>query len=148
MSSDTLTRPAHPSPHRERAPLWRQLAGLCAAPLAWFVQFTVGYALTSYACFPGDRALGQVLSGWDWTRGAAVGINLLAAAVAVWAGWISLGVWRVSREEKEGRSEHVIEAGEGRTRFFGLWGMMTSAGFLVAIVFDTVMALGAAACRG
>ena len=32
----------------------------------------------------------------------------------------------------------MFEAGEGRTRFLALWGLMTSIGFLVAIVFSLV----------
>lgn len=148
MSSDSTTRPAHPSPHRERAPIWRQFFGLFAAPVAWFVQFNIAYGLTSYACNPDGRALGHFATGWGWTRTAAVVVCLLAAAVSILAGLVAWGVWRAARGEKEGDSAHVLEAGEGRTRYFGMWGTLTSFGFLAAILFDLVMAFGASACRG
>jgi hypothetical protein len=140
-----MTAADHPAPHRGRVPLWRQLFGLAGGPLAWAAQLNIGYALTSYPCNPGGHSAGAMLAGWAWTRGAALGLNGLAALVAVAAGLVSLGVWRATRGEKDG---HPVDVGEGRTRFLGVCGAFTSFGFLAAIVFDTVMILGAPACRG
>lgn len=135
----------HPAPQRGRAPLWRQLFGVAAGPAAWMVQLNVGYALTSYACNPGGHAAPAMLSGWAWARAVSLGFNLAAATVAVAAGVISLGLWRATRGEASG---HAVDAGEGRTRFFAVCGVLTSFGFLAAILFDTVMIAGAPSCRG
>ena len=64
--------PRHPSPHRDRVPLWRQGFGVYAAPAAWAVQLLVGYSLTAYACHPGPVALTHVAPGWEWTRPASL----------------------------------------------------------------------------
>jgi hypothetical protein len=145
MSVETTHPPEHPAPHRARAPRWRQFAGVVAGPVAWAVQFNVGYGLTSYACHPGDRALAQVPPDWTATRPAALALAIVAALVSAWGAYISWGIWRAARQEKSG---HLLEAGEGRTRFLGVWGVITSLGFLAAILFDAVMIVGAPACRG
>lgn len=134
--------------HRDRVPLRRQGFGVYAAPAAWAVQFLIGYGLTAYACHPGRLALAHVAEGWAWTRPGALIVNLAAALVALAGGLVSLATWRASRGETEGVSATVLEAGEGRTRFLGAWGALTSFGFLVAILFDTVMIVGAPACHG
>lgn len=118
------------------APLWRQGFCVYAAPAAWGAQLLIGYGLTAYACSPGRIALAQVAEGWGWTRSAALTVNLLAALVAVAAGLLSLSSWRAAREEAS------------RTRFLTVWGVLTSFGFLLAILFNTVMLLGAPACHG
>lgn len=148
MSTDSATRPSHPSPHRDRTPLWRQFFGLFTAPVAWFLQFNIAYGLTSYACYPDGVALGHFAPGWAWTRVAAIVVTLVAAGLAIWSSLVALGVWRAARGEKKGDSSHLIEAGEGRTRYLGVWGTLTSFGFLAVILFDLVMAFGASACRG
>ena len=121
---------------RAPVPLWRQGFGVYAAPAVWGAQLLIGYGLTAYACNPGRTALAQVAEGWGWTRGAALAVNLLAALVAVAAGLVSLSGWRATREEAS------------RARFLAIWGVLTSFGFLLAILFNTVMLLGAPACRG
>jgi len=117
-------------------PLWRQGFGVYAAPTAWGAQLLIGYGLTAYACNPGRIALAQVAEGWGWTRDAALAVNLLAALVAVAAGLLSLSGWRATREAAS------------RARFLTVWGVLTSFGFLLAILFNTVMLLGTPACRG
>ncbi|HEX6860759.1 MAG TPA: hypothetical protein VF138_11250 [Caulobacteraceae bacterium] len=138
----------HPAPHRQQVSGWKQGVGVYAAPAAWGLQFLIGYSLAAYACHPGRMALADVPEGWEWTRLFALVVNIVAAGVALWAGLVALSVWRATRREKDERSTRVLEAGEGRTRFLGVWGMLTSFGFLIAIIFDTVMILGAPACRG
>jgi hypothetical protein len=120
----------------EPVPLWRQGLGVYAAPAAWSAQLLIGYGLAAYACNPGRTALAEVANGWGWTRGAALAVNLLAALVALAAGLMSLSGWRATSEDA------------GRARFLSIWGVLTSFGFLLAILFNTVMLLGAPACHG
>lgn len=120
----------------EPVPLWRQGFGVYAAPAAWSLQLLIGYGLSAYACNPGRTALAQVAEGWGWTRGASLAVNLLAAVVAITAGLMSLSGWRATREWAS------------TTRFLSIWGVLTSFGFLIAILFNTVMLLGAPACHG
>jgi hypothetical protein len=47
--------------------------------------------------------------------------------------------WQATRHENDGHTGHVLETGRGRTRFLGLLGMMTSLGFVAAVLFDTVV---------
>ena len=65
-------------------------------------------------------------------------VELIAMAMAFAAAIVAYASWRSTRHEAEGEARHMFEAGEGRTRFLALWGLMTSIGFLVAIVFSLV----------
>jgi hypothetical protein len=77
-----------------------------------------------------------MIAGLDWARPACLAFNVLAALVAAAAGWTGLRTWRATRNAQY------------RTAFLAACGAMTGFGFLVAILFDTVMILGAPACRG
>jgi hypothetical protein len=143
----THTAP-HPAPHRHRAPLAGQVFGLVAGPVAWGVQLVAGYGLSGHACFPGDHPVARIALGWGWMRAACLGLNLLALGVCVAAGLYSLSLWRATQHEAQGRARTVVDVGEGRTRFSSLCGALTSAGFALAILFNTVVILGAPACRG
>jgi hypothetical protein len=140
-----MTAARQPVPRREATAPWRQLFGVAAGPLGWMVQLNVGYALTSYPCNPGGHAAPAMLGGWGWTRAASLGVNLAAVLVAIAAGLVSLGIWRAARG---GDTEHGPDPALSRTRFLAVCGVLTSFGFLAAIAFDTVMILGAPACRG
>ncbi|MFI4950566.1 MAG: hypothetical protein ACHP7A_05970 [Caulobacterales bacterium] len=147
MSQSSARPVSHPAPHRHRVSIAAQLAGIAAGPVVWALQFEIGYALTAYACFPGDTALSAFAPGWGWTRPAAIAVNLAAVAICLAAGWLSFRAWRRTREEAPGPPHHVVEIAEGRTRFLAVCGAFTSFGFALAVAFDTVMILGAPACR-
>lgn len=118
---------AHPAPHRERAS-WAALTyALVGAPAAWFVHLLVNYGLADRAC-----AAQAGLSA----RGAVMLVDLLALAVAAGAGVVAYGLFHRTRAEKEGSAHVLVEAGEGRTRFLAICGLLASALFLIAIVFD------------
>ncbi|MFI4965212.1 MAG: hypothetical protein ACHP9T_07565 [Caulobacterales bacterium] len=147
MSQPIAPPVGHPAPHRHRVAIPAQLAGLAVGPFAWAIQLEVGYALTSYACHPGQIELSALAPGWGWTRPAGLVVNLIALLVCLAAGALTLRAWRATRDEAAGPPRHLIEAGEGRTRFLAACGALTSFGFAFAIAFDTVMILGAPACR-
>jgi hypothetical protein len=46
--------------------------------------------------------------------------------------------WNATRREVEGETEDMVAAGEGRTRFLALWGLLTSVGFACAIGFSLI----------
>jgi hypothetical protein len=62
-----------------------------------------------------------------------IAILLALAGIAV-----SFMNWRTSREEASGTSGELVEAGEGRTRFLSLWGVLSGGGFLIGIIFNTI----------
>lgn len=137
-----------PAPHRQRAPLAGQVLGLVAGPLAWGLQLVVGYGLSGRACFPGDHPVASIAPGWGWTWAACLVFNLLALGACGGAGLVSLRLWRATRHEAKGHVKATVDVGEGRTRFSALCGALTSCGFALAVLFNTVVILGAPACRG
>ncbi len=46
--------------------------------------------------------------------------------------------WRATQHEHEGEHEALLEAGEGRTRFMALAGMLLSAVFVLGIILNVV----------
>ena len=144
MTEQSAFPVGHPAPHRDKVGIVAQLAGVAAGPVVWAVQFEFGYALTAYACQPGGLALDGFAPGWAWARAASLAANLVALLVCLGAGALCWRAWQVTRREAEG---HAIEKGEGRTRFLAICGALTSFGMALAVVFDTVMLLGAPACR-
>jgi hypothetical protein len=129
----------HPAPQRDRVSLFALCFGLAAAPLAWVAQTIIGYALSSYACFPGDSPRSMPL--FAGAEQIAVAMNLIAIVVAAVAASIACRSWQATRDEDDGRASHLVEVGEGRTRFLALWGMLTSVGFLVAMIFASLAIL-------
>lgn len=122
----------HPSPHRDRVNRWTLLFATTAAPLIWMGQFLFGESLTAAVCFPGDMP--NTMQPGAWLQWSLIAFDAVAIIIAIAAGFVSLGLWRRSQGESEG---DVLEVAEGRTRYLALWGMLTSAGFLAAIIFET-----------
>jgi hypothetical protein len=139
MSEHAQFVTAHPAPHRHKVSLLALGFGLAAAPLAWAAQTITGYALSSHACFPGDTP--RVAPLFAEAGQIAVAINLIAIVVAAAAAAIAYRSWRATRDENDGRLHHLVEIGEGRTRFLALCGMLASLGFLVAIIFASLAIL-------
>lgn len=126
----------HPSPHRGRVSLWSSWFGLLAAPHAWGLQLLVNSAITGYACYPHDVPLDSPL--WAGVRTTLAVVEALAVALALAGGWTAWRNWRRTRQEKPGSGQRLMEAGDGRTRFMAMSGMMVSVLFLVAIVFSWI----------
>lgn len=145
MSADTLTETKHPAPERNKATLWSLSFSLAAPPLAWSVQSIVGYSISSEACYPGDtpRTLPLFAGLWD----LLLGINGVALGVGVLGIVIAYRNWSATRRETGGDSAHLIERGEGRTRFLAMCGLLLGAGFVIATVFTSVTLLLSPLCR-
>jgi hypothetical protein len=128
----------HPSPHRHRASSARLLFAVAGAGAAWLVQLIVDYGLAAHRCYPHDTPLTAAQAGGGLTDPLLAIFNLIAIGLAAAAGLMSYRLWQQTREEHPGSAGHLVEAGEGRTRFLAMWGLLAGIGFLVAIVFDTV----------
>lgn len=136
----------HPAPHRGRVANGLLFAALLAAPLAWSAQLLLNYGLASHACFPQTRPKTVPGPGWEWLHSALLAINLVALAIAIAATIVSLFIWRRTSEEAHGGHEYLIEAGEGRTRFFAVWGVWSGVWFIIQILFGTIAAIGGIGC--
>ncbi len=129
---------SHPAPHRGRAEGSALAFGLAAAPLAWFAQLVIGYGIASHVCFPADNPVTGLPPDLEAIWWLLFAVLVAAAGFALAGAVTAYASWRATREEAAGEAHHMIEAGEGRTRFLALCGLMTSLGFLGAIVFSLV----------
>jgi len=145
MSAGTLLDTKHPAPARNEATLWSLCFSLAAPPLAWSLQSIAGYGLSSEACYPGDtpRTVPVFAGLWE----LLLGINGVALVVGVVGMTIAYRNWRATRGETGGDTPHLIERGEGRTRFLAMCGLLLGAGFIVATVFTSVTLLISPLCR-
>lgn len=133
---------AHPAPHRDRVSAFEALFGVLAPPLAWIVQLAAGFAMASEPCFYGSE---RHLAG-PQPSGVLVGITIVALVVALAALVLSWAGFRRTRREKDVDRHHLIEVGQGRTRFLALWGMILGAGFALVIAANLLALTGLTTC--
>ena len=115
------------------------LFGASAAPLFWAGQLMLNYAVTAYACYPGDHpqaiasaaALKAVLYAFDV-------VSILAAAAGGTTAWLC---FVKTRRIRGGHS-----TADGRARFLAIWGLFSSLWFFAAILFDTIASLTVPPC--
>ncbi|MDB5396887.1 MAG: hypothetical protein JWM91_4393 [Rhodospirillales bacterium] len=148
MTSDIGGAVNHPAPHRDRVASSALLFAVVGAPAAWLIQLIVNYGLAAHDCFPHDQPLIGHPEGSDSIQLALVLLNILAIAVAATAGLLARRIWRKTREEHSGSAHHLLDTGEGRTRFLAMWGQLAGIGFLIATIFDTVALYGVPRCFG
>jgi hypothetical protein len=123
----------HPAPHRERISTWSMWLAIFLAPAGWFLQLAVDTFAISQGCFPKDQPLGTPIAPIEpFVHGA----DLLALVLGLLAGFIALSNWRKTREEKPGHEHHLIESGDGRTRFMSMSGMLVSGMVLLAVIYS------------
>ena len=137
----------HPSPHRGRTRLVLLLLSLAAGPAGWIAQLVVGYGLANYACYPDSRPqLHAPPPGWAGENLWLVALNLACLVVCAAGFLLAAAAWRRTRDEKPGNAQHLLETGEGRTRFLAVCGMLATAVFAAAILVNTVTILGVPSC--
>jgi hypothetical protein len=117
--------------------------GLAGAPFAWIGHELLTYALAAYPCFPNDTALTRPLAGWDADRLALIGIDLIAALVAAAATYVA---WSGFLAVRASAHESGLQPARGPRRFLAVCGLLAGAGFLAAILFDTLAAVMAPLC--
>jgi len=143
-SGAAVERQEHPAPHRHRVSLLAQWSQLVIAPLAWSLQLMVDTVLESHGCFPHQTPIGQnIFSLAPLIMGATVAV---ATVVCVAGFLLAAGNWRRTRAERPGLAHHVMEAGDGRTRFLALAGMIVSGLFLLAVLVHGSMLLEVPPC--
>ena len=128
----SYSRARDPASHSERVGLFALFYGLFAAPIMWAGNFMVDYGLLSYACYPGGQPLGTGQSGLGFLFWLTLAFYVLTLAVCASGFVVSWRNWAKTGEESEGHAHHLIEAGEGRTRYLGIIGMSFAALFFIA----------------
>lgn len=125
----------HPSPQAGRLNVWRQLLILAGAPLAWSLQIILGYGAAAYACYPNRVPLAQPIL--PRLHLSLTMLSAAAIAVAALCALLAWHDWRHTRAESPGGHKHLLETGEGRTRFMALCGVISSLLFLGALLLTT-----------
>ncbi|MDD5494570.1 MAG: hypothetical protein PHG36_07875 [Dehalococcoidia bacterium] len=121
---------SHPLPQRDAISLSSLWFGILGAPIAWIGLELVSY-ITSTALCPVDNP--AIAAAPIATIGRALlTINVLAGLLALVAAGVAVSNWRKTRHEMSGSAHRLLEAGEGRTRFLAMFGLLTSIGFLIA----------------
>jgi hypothetical protein len=134
---------AHPAPERERISLWSMWLGIFLGPFGWFVQLTIDTFAMSQGCFPKDEPLTAPLAP---IMPYVYGADAFALVLALVAGAVALANWRKTRGEKPGREHHLIESGDGRTRFMSMSGMLVSGIILLAVIYAGLTHLALPGC--
>ncbi len=135
---------AHAAPLRAKVDLLMLGFGIVAGPAVWALRLWINFAFASHLCSTSAAASHNAPA----SIGAFLVISdLTAMAIAAYAGVISYRHWQATRHQKAGNAGHLIEAGEGRTRFLAICGVVTSGLFVVAIAFDVVGILVNVPCR-
>ena len=115
-----------------------------AAPAAWDAQILLSVALSGHACYPRARPLAAPL--WSNLGSILLAINIVSIAIAVMGGIVAWRSWMQTRTERPGSGHHLLESGDGRTRFMAMCGILISALFLVALVFGSGVVFMVPAC--
>lgn len=106
-------------------PLWFAALG---APLAWTLQFSVGYWLAEAACSQTGRRLWDIdVSLW------MVPLTAVAAVVTIGAGLTALALFRRTRD-----ADHDAAPPPGRIRFLAIIGMTVAPLFLAMIALTAI----------
>lgn len=133
----------HPSPQRDRASALLLTLGFATGPVVLALLLTITYAFTSYRCFPDGTRLDAPHAGWGWVSTVVPLLYAAGIALTVAAAFIAYRLWQRTRDEGPGET---LELGEGRTRFLGIWGVITSALFLAILAFDLINTFMVPAC--
>ena len=142
----TVLETNHPAPHRDRVGSFALAFALFGAALAWLAQIFIGPALGGHFCYPSSTPLAAPAIDGLWTM--MLVMDLIAIVIAAVAGGIALRDWRRTYDEQAGSQGHLLDAGEGRTRFLTMWGIMTSLAFIVGLIFSITMLFLVPICNG
>jgi hypothetical protein len=72
---------------------------------------------------------------------------LAGIAVAILGGLVSFRNWRLTFYEAPGSVHHLLDRGEGRTRFLAMFGILTSFLFALGLLFATAAVFLVPLCR-
>jgi hypothetical protein len=144
-ASHAHASPEHPAQARHSLSLSALWFGLLAAPLAWSSEELFGYFIASHFCTmkSSTSAASVALATSPWFAG----LTIIAYIVAFAGLWVAIGNWRKTREEHRGSGHHLLELGEGRTRFMAMWGFLASIAAVIGLVFITIQMVAAPLCQ-
>ena len=144
MTTSHSAADTHPSPHRTKTSLARLLYGLVAAPMSWAAGQLASSALAQEACFPKTEPLASpAFAGAHLLQFALLGAALVISASGAWIAYVS---WRRTQQEAEGDAHMTLTAGEGRSRFMAVAGLLSSLGFTLGTLFSAPAILFVPAC--
>ena len=136
----------HPSPHRDRVGPWAMWFCILGAPVAWSLQQLVNAPLFAHGCYPKDVPISSPI--WTNAGSVALAVELIAIVVSVAAMLLAWRNWGRTRAEKEGSGHHLMEAGDGRTRFMAMVDLICNGLFLLATIFATGLLYMVQPCNG
>lgn len=135
----------HPAPHRKLVSLSLILYALFAAPIVWAGDLMIGYGVVGHACYPGDVPLGWPTADMTYAWPLVLACHLAALALIA-SGTIAAYVcWRRTGPP-QGHHHHLIEKGEGRTRYLGIVGMGFGAMFFLITALELLSHLMVPIC--
>lgn len=138
----------HPAPHRHKARVPLLLFGLFGGAAAFAFQLIFNFALASYSCYPRVAPRTHPVPGWGGLWSWLLAINLGAITIALIAAVVAWRNWQATRTEHPGHAGHLVEIGEGRTRFLSMVGMVFSLLFVAGVIFDLIALIIVPQCIG
>ena len=144
MKGADVAEQNHPSTSRRATSIPALIFGLTAAPLAWISAQLINFELAQRACYPKTMPLDAVAFGGVHLMQTVT--IILAALLSISAIVVAVTAWRRTKVEHEGGSHTLLAIGEGRSRFMAFAGILTSAGFLLAILFSAPALFAVPAC--
>jgi hypothetical protein len=131
-----LSGVGHPAPHRRTVTPWVIAIALFFAPVTWGLQLLLAVSLAGHACFPG--AVPRALPLWANLSHWLLAVNMVAITLCLIAGFVAWLCWRRTRAERPGDVHHLLESGDGRTRFLAMAGLISSVLFGLAVIFQCI----------
>ena len=135
----------HPAPDRGRIGLGLLMFALSGAPIAWALQLLTGSSIAGLACLS-PHGVAVETARIDWGNPVMIAVNIAALALAGLALVASIVILRRTGHESEGGHDSVMDAGEGRSRYIGIWGLWTSLLFIIAIAVNTISIFWSGLC--
>ena len=135
----------HPAPDRGRIGLGLLMFALFGAPVAWMVQLVAGSSVAGLACLS-PRGTALETSPVDWGDPVMIAVNVAALVIAGLALAASFVILRRTGRESEGGHDTVMDAGEGRSPYMGVWSVWTSLLFILAIAFNSISIFWSGLC--
>jgi hypothetical protein len=126
------------TPRRAGVSFRALMFGACAAPIFWLGQMMLGYGVSAFVCYGGDHP--ATVEADSALRGALISFDAIAVVAAVLGLLVSYSRWRGAREPKD------PAIGADRAKFMAIWGIWSSACFLLAILFSTIASITVPLC--
>jgi hypothetical protein len=128
----------HPASHSGRVSNWMIFYGVFGGGIVWSGHLILNFALTVHACYPGDIPLARPDSGAGWAFPLILGLDFLSLLLIIGSFVAAYIAWRRTGSESQGHHHHLMEKGEGRTRFLGISGMGFNVMFFLITMTDTI----------